>query len=277
MPLQIIIPGADFSGLGLPKFQRQVAGFPLDDLRALYLFEDGANGDDITTVADVSGNGNDAVLMTGSAVPKKSAYGVGTSAPGVGFLFRSPINWGQSFSAVVAVRSLAAVAAATFPGVHQSSQAVTGSSLANANNQTLIGAALNLKMDTAVAALTPQIYASPTGWSSPASAIKSVSAPAGNRNSWALVAWSFNLATGVVRLRSSAGTEVSATEPTVAGIMAAANTGFHCFGMAKFQSQTTHYGDLALAGLYDVAKDSAGLEDLIVAARTRLAGRGITV
>jgi len=72
----ITLPNADFSGAGLGQVQRFINGMPLSDLLGLWLFDDGADGDPLTSVADKSGQGNHAALRSGWTAGLKRSYGM---------------------------------------------------------------------------------------------------------------------------------------------------------------------------------------------------------
>ena len=74
----IKLPNADFSAAGLGTVTRLVSGMPVADLVGLWLFEDGDLDDEITAVADASGNGNTATLKAGWSAGIKRSYGVET-------------------------------------------------------------------------------------------------------------------------------------------------------------------------------------------------------
>jgi hypothetical protein len=273
MTMRIRIKGADFSGLGLPKFHKLRYGFPVESLSALYLLEDGTLDASVSTALDYSGNGRDAPLITGSAAIAKKSYGVGTvdDDVGRGFLFKTPVTMGaSSFSVVTAHRYKGALGANHFPVVHQASTAMSSEDLANSNG----GAPVAMTLDCAAsgAAIGHQLYG-PAQFNG-SGYTKSFSVPAADRFQWACAAWSFDKDTGKFIYRSG-GSGGETIDLTHVGAAVIASTGKHCFGMAAFIALNDCDGDLGLAALYSSAKDAADLDALIDAAKARMLLRGV--
>lgn len=100
----ITLPNADFSSAGLGKVTRLINGMPAADLIGLYLFDDGADGDTITTLVDKSGNGNNASVRTNWSGGKKRSYGLEVDNAN-GVCYQTPIAMnrpGRKFTIIVA-------------------------------------------------------------------------------------------------------------------------------------------------------------------------------
>lgn len=89
----ITLPNADFSGTGLGKVTRLVNGMPQTGLVGLWLFDGGAVGASISSVADQSGAENDAALRSGWASGIKRSYGLEVASnQGTALQTAIPIN-----------------------------------------------------------------------------------------------------------------------------------------------------------------------------------------
>lgn len=273
MSVIISISDLDDSASQLGVLQDQIYGFPSTSLQALYLCEEGNVSDPVTTLRDFSGNGRTATILTGAAAVSKKSNAVGTvdDDSGRGFLFKTPVAMGGgSFSVVAAFRYLGALAASTFPAIHQQSAAMTGENMANSNAQSPI--AWNGQMLAAGAAIPNQLFAQPPFNNSVTT--KSFSVASSDRFQWSVGAWSFDHITGTFTYRAG-GAGGQTVDPTYTGAAVIAATGNHCFGMAAYQLGTNCDGDLGLAALYSGAKNAADLDALVTAAKARMLVRGI--
>lgn len=103
MSVIIRVPGADFSDSGLPKLQRQIYGIPADGIVGLYLFEDGTEGDAVSQITDLSGNGNNAELYATSDTATKRSYGIEISGV-LGSAFNTGIQQTPEFTVIACAK-----------------------------------------------------------------------------------------------------------------------------------------------------------------------------
>ncbi|QEW21237.1 hypothetical protein LA6_003445 [Marinibacterium anthonyi] len=103
----IKLTNADFSAAGLGKVTRYIGGVPSTNLRALYLMNDGVDGDDVTTLTDFSGNGNHATLLDGWDPAVQRSYGIEVDQEnGVAYEVPLPCNLpGQEMTVFVSARN----------------------------------------------------------------------------------------------------------------------------------------------------------------------------
>ena len=105
MSLIIKIKGADYSGKGLPKLSRTIQGFPVDNLHALYLFNDGQVGESFAgPFLDSSGNANHATIAPRFPLPLKQESGL-VSAGNNGFFLDTKYSGNKSFTAILVIKS----------------------------------------------------------------------------------------------------------------------------------------------------------------------------
>lgn len=100
----ITLPNANFSATGLGRVRRFINGMPVTNLLGLWLFDDGNEGDLLTSVADYSGLGNHATVMPNWTAPTRRSYGAEvTTNEGTAFDTGLPINpSGQKMTVFVA-------------------------------------------------------------------------------------------------------------------------------------------------------------------------------
>ncbi len=103
----ITLPNADFSSTGLGTVQRLIGGMPQTDLAGLWLFDQGSDGDQITSILDSSGNGRNATLMPNWTAAVKRSYGAEVaSSDGVAYETDLPLNpAGRKMTVFVAGRN----------------------------------------------------------------------------------------------------------------------------------------------------------------------------
>ena len=80
MSFIIRIAGADFSGSGLPALKRTVRGFDADGLVGLYLPNETTIGAGVSSITDLSEQGNAATLMSDFPAPLQTASGLQSQA-----------------------------------------------------------------------------------------------------------------------------------------------------------------------------------------------------
>jgi hypothetical protein len=287
------VPGADFSGSGLPTLVRTRMGFPVTGLRALYLFEDGAAGEAYTgtggLVTDSSGNAAHATIATGSAATK-TAEGISTGESlSSGFMAKTPLDYDDSFHMVIVARNRTPPGTSiSYPGIHFNSANCSAGAAAITEglmwaNQAEHGQ-LYLNHDslynTAPVNTWPEVglinrvsgSTSATPWSG-ASARVSAALATPPKAQFIATALSVNAADGHVLARSM-GMSMEVTSPThCAALLAAA--GKHVFGFAHYAAALDSVmGDVGLAGFWSGAADETALDDLNARAKVRMALRG---
>lgn len=270
MPLKIVIPGADFSGLGLPRFTPRALGFPAEGLAGLYLFEDGEVGDAVSVAVDSSAAGANATLLSGSASPTRSAEGIAFTT-GNGIMWAPPFAYGGAMSGVAVLRCTTAAASGLYPALANRSGAVPNLSGDPSYTNTL---AVTLFRDLSTTTPRPALFANPD-WVSPSGAAK-VLTLTGAVNDWFAFAWSVDPVTGAVRMRTNQDQEVSATETARVAEYAARSAEFWRIGLTRINGISVA-GGMGLFALYTGARDQTGLAELISSARTRMAERGVTI
>lgn len=274
MSVKITIPGADFSTSGLPKFEKTVAGFPVTNLKGLYLFEDGSNGDSITVAQDSSGLGNHASLFNGGNAGTKGALGlVGTNYANPPVYSAPGLALGQAFSLVFAAK--ADVDVDSFPWFWRPSPDVNTGSL---NGTQSLGEAIN--MDHSSSTLRAQYYNS-AGYLDASASSSSASTVGFNDNAhgptdWFAAALSFNPAQN--RFRFYAVEQFVERVSATPAAASAAKSGTHLFGIGRWAASTVaQTGKLGLFAIYSGEKTQAELATLIGKAKARMATRGVTV
>ncbi len=272
MALITSIPGADFSGSGLPKFERLVSGFPVTNLRGLYLFEDGANGSTITTAVDSSGLGNHAALASGGAGGTKSAEGlVGTNSANPPVFSAPGISLGQAFTAVMVAKTdmPADVPGTGFPWWWRPSSDI-GAGLGDSQ---LGGEKIDMNR-SGTGPLNVGWFQAATWASSGGSRISMVHASEA-KTSWFAAAFSFSPSANRYRM-AFAGMTLEEVDATL-GAASAAKTGSHLFGVGRWGASTNeHPGKMALFAIYSGAKSLTDMAALVTAAKARAALRGIS-
>lgn len=281
MPIKIVDLNADFSAFANPKVEDRVKGFPLANLRALYLFEDGAVGSTPTQALDSSGNGRNAALTAGSSISRIAEGVKSGDALNNGFLFNAPVAYNASFSVVGVIRSRTPLSTSgSFPVLHGISAAYpTGAGggypgQAITNFGTLAVNHDNTSPNDLVNIAPYNLKAG--GGTSPwtgSSVVRPNTPSVAPRTTWQAWAMSVDVVTGMVILRSNGGT-VSFT--SLSDLQAfVAQGGNHAFGYARYMSVNNIMGDMGLFGIYAGAKDAAGLDVLIASAKARMAMRGV--
>lgn len=280
MSMQIKIKNADFSGLGLPKFKRLKAGFQSDNLAALYLFEDGANGDILTIATDSSGNGRHASLVTGSVAPVKAVAGAHKAGSDGSFLYSIPgVAFGAQFSGVVVAKTnLTPGTANQYPGLWKPSSDVTGGSLANTQNT---GEAVNIGAigsDNSPGTGNVAWY-HPSGYMKPSGALVGnarypLNYAGATQDDWMAFAFSYSPTTDTYVLANSSTFAVIVN--AVASEVTKAKSGTHTFGMGRWSGVTNMPGEFGLFGLWSAAFEGAVLQELVAQAKQRMLLRGIS-
>lgn len=103
--MRIVIPGIDASQSGLGKSMPLIAGMPADSLEALYLFNEGTDGQTVSVFSDASGKGNHAALYGSYAAPIKRAWGLEVQSVN-GLMLATNVPIGQQCTVIVAMESL---------------------------------------------------------------------------------------------------------------------------------------------------------------------------
>lgn len=284
MPLQIKIPGADFSASSLPQFRELIYGLPVDNIHAVWPFDQGANGDVITTALDISGNGNHGVLVNGSANPSKVTGGVKASVfafnmPGRGFM-------STPFTFVMAGRKELTVAAYTqYPTFWRSLLDVIGGNISTPSTATSPILALNDELPSAGGAIRPGLFGTGTPITGGASSIRidNYQQAGSLSDSYWCAAVSYDPATNtLIQSRETRGsTQATPLSPTWATDMEARNT-THIFGPSRWQIganvENSPNGTLSLVAMYNVAMNAADLNNLRMDAKQSLiTRRGLTI
>lgn len=285
MSLIIRATGSIGAGSGLTPLWRELYGFPAnDDLKALYLFEDGAVDSTPTSILDSSGNGADAVLLTGAQI-KKTAEGVKTGDTlDEGWFAKTPVPTG-SFSMVGVTRNRTPLPTANgIPMIWGSSGNWSAGAAAMTEGNTLnIGTRglLSLNHFSASGGLSvPEIGVlnydtASTGWGDVSPSIRKVVQGTGVKDQWQAFALSLDAATGTVILRGF-GQTVTFTD-LAAATAYLAGTNHWVIGFGKYTTALNAIiGDVGLFAIYDTARDVAALDVLIAAAKARMALRGVT-
>lgn len=288
MNVQIAVPGVSYAGSGLPKVTRQTNGFDYENLHFLGLFEDGSDASPMSVALDSSGQEHHGTLVTGSTAPIKTPTGV-QSAGNTNFLFAVPgLTYGSTpYSIALVFRSMAPPAnGGNYPMFWMPSSDVTGGSLGGTQtgtgNSQMIMADLSSAVDGpgygAPHAFCQDGFTSgltnerkPAAWTTgrPAGSIAGAS-----RNSWFAFAQSFDPGTGLITFASA--NPNSGTQQHNTAAQEIAKGGLHAFGAVRWSAGVWPMGDLALAVVYREARNLDGLRDLLVKARGRAAGRGIS-
>ncbi|WP_328279243.1 hypothetical protein [Sphingobium sp.] len=299
MSLKIVIPGADFSGLGNPKVESLIEGLPADNLAALYLFDTGVEGAAWAGPAvDKSGFGRDAPLVAASTA-LKSAGGVNNGAvANEGFAVLTPVGISSKFTVFgVSRNNLPASAAVSTTLMPWSSSGDWAAPLAPSVSDGTAGAAaqatagrFQLNQQNFVSTSTGNfaemgVYATAanvsTGWAG-ATARQDVRNAAAAKGSWIAWALSFDAAVGYT-LRGIGSSVIVTGAAADAAIWLARQTsvgGRHIFGAPAYLSDPDNVrGEMALAGIYDgVAKSVADMDVLLARVKTKLAARiGATI
>lgn len=291
MSLKIVIPNADFSGLGNPKVETYINGLPEKNLAALYLFDEAVAVGQAYAVPglDQSGNGNVAALIAGSAA-FKTAGGVASSTGSTrtkGFGLMSPVRLTSKFTVFGISRNLmaASVPAGAYMMPYSSSgnwpmpaaPDVADINAGGANTGGLLhlnhvnnGPSFNYAELASYSQTAPS--GGPTNWGG-------VSRPDVNnvdaaKNSWIAWALSFDSSAGYTMRAMGGGHTIS--DPVAANawsIDQIAKNAKHVFGAMGYQD-TLIVGEMAMAGVYkDVAKTAGEMDALIVRMKARLAAR----
>jgi len=299
--LKIVIPGADFSGLGNPKVKDYIEGLPAAGLSALYLFDEGPSGRDFSGPAqDRSGNGRHAPLWTGS-VARKTAGGVSNVASpsderNRGFGILTPVGITRKFTVFGVTRNLFAATPPPASNVYMSPWLSSGDvaspsspSLVSGNVGTVaaVDGVLNLNQqnvtggtadypEIGIFTSTPDGSGGTRGWGGEGPGRPFVQTT-GPKDSW--IAWVllFDADAGEVFLHGF-GSQVGFSGAQVPAQLWAdgqiALGGKHCFGVLPYGSTTSVLvkGEIAMGGIYpDIAKTPAEADELIAAMKARLA------
>ena len=272
----------DDSASLLPAVSFTVGGFPVTNLQALYLFEDGAVGSSPTTALDSSGNDNTATLVSGSSITR-IAGGVKTGdSLNNGFLFDTPVAYSGSFTIVGVVRARAPTSTSgSFPTIHGASGSNTASGVGGLIGQNNTGTRgrllLNQDSSTAVDSVNMSLYQTKTdgttAWDGSGS-IRPQPPAVSPRQTWVAYALSVNASTGELILRSNGNTLTFTALSDLTTFITGA--GFHTFGYGRFGTSNVTMGDVGLFGIYSGASDVATLNSLIDCAKSRMTLRGIT-
>lgn len=274
MSLTITIPGADFSGSGLPQLDRLIAGFSSINLRGLYLFEDGATGASISSALDSSGLGNHAPLATGGGAGVKAMEGlVSTSATNPAVFSAPGLALGQAFSAVMVGKSdmPANIAGAYSWWWRPSSDIGSGVDASQFSGE-------DFNLDRSANSFLQVGWYNAGGYMDGVTSTltrRTISKTTSVNTAWWTAAISFNPAAN--RYRTVAlGTNFE-TVSAIPGALSAAKVGTHLFGVGRYNAVTMPQpGQVGLFALYAGEKSVADLAALVTAAQTRMALRGVT-
>lgn len=279
MPLTIKIPGANFAGSGLPKFERTIAGFPLSNIKGLYLFEDGALNGAYSSALDSSGMGNNAPLAAGAAAGVRGAQGLASTSLVNPAVFNAPgLSLGQAFSAVLVGKSdMSTNVTGAYPWWWRPSPDITtgvDSNQTNGTNREAINFdASTTNNDASVGWVHGLGYMDGTTAGLTRRDLSATGAP--RFTSWFAVAFSFNPAANRYRL-TFAGQSFE-TVNSIPGAASAGKTGTHLFGVGRWGVNTNNQpGKIGLFGLYSGEKSIADLNALVAAAKARMTLRGVT-
>lgn len=233
---------------------------------------------------DSSGNGNDGDFFSGSTYAKVASGISSGNAAGNGFLFDSHIPVDESFSFVLVDRQRYDVASGTFFELnwYPSGQGVGAMSAAHGLVNTDGGSLVLVHSAVASGAADKnQLFSNKTsstsGWTGgPGQAvITSSGSHDTNFTAWAV---SFDASTGTTLYKGAGSSQGPFTSADALTWFTNRNGETHIFGQGRYYQDNVCMGDLALVACYrGVAMDSAGLDGLITAAKTRVAARGVTV
>lgn len=279
MSLIINIPDLDDSASQLAVLQETIAGFPVTNLQALYLFEDGDVGSTPTQAVDSSGNGRHASLLAGSSITRIDE-GVKTGdALNNGFMLNTGVAYNASFSAVGVIRCRIPVSTSgAYPLLHGISAAYGVNGVGASYGGATTYGVFNINHDATGA--TDAINLAPFN-GTPASA-KWPGAPSNRpsttnvspRATWEAWGLSVDVAAGTIVFRANGSTITFTSKSDLDLFMS--QGGNHIFGYSRYLTGSTALGDVGLFGLYSGANDVAGLDVLIAAAKTRMSDRGVT-
>ena len=271
----------DDSGSLLPAVSFSVAGFPLTNLQAIYLFEDGAVGSNPTSALDSSGNGNHAVAVTGSSITRIAGGIESGSSLNNGFLFQTPVAYAGSYTIFGVTRNrVPNPTSGSFPVIHTASGSYPGSGLGAAVGENHLGTrgAFLLNNDGAASTndTTLGVFNKNTSgvkWAG-TTFVRVTTPNLAPRQTWNAFALSVNAVTGEVILRSNGGTVTFTSLSELTTYFAGA--GFHAFGYSRYVNSNITMGDMGLFGIYSGTSSIATLDALITAAKSRMAIRGIS-
>ena len=270
----------DFSvpgGTPLGKFVETIKGFPVENLMGLWLpSKMGLTvGDPVSTLTDLSDNGRDISLHLGAQTPLATEHGLQTTTAGAGFMFDTDITWGQEFTFVTANRFSHAVAAGTYPCVHQSTAAFQSGGMGVSNPET--GVAINVDHGTAEAAIKPAMFANSSGANFGGTPRKGVTLAAASKNAWFISAWSYKPSADQFIFRAKASGAILGTtsaDATTAAYMEGFG-GNHAFGLARYTTNNVS-GEFYGAAIYGGADNAAGIDEFITIMAQNMNDDGIT-
>ncbi|MFC0684627.1 hypothetical protein [Novosphingobium clariflavum] len=255
----------------------EIYGFPDTDLVGLWLpTEEGLTlGANVSTLADLSGNGNNVSLHLGAQVPVATATSLQTTVAGAGFMFDTDIPWGQEFSIVLATRFSHAVASGTYPVIHQSTSGFQSGGMGVSNPET--GVTINVDHGAAAANIQPAMFANAGGGVNfGGSPRKGVTIDAASHNAWFITAWSYKPSTDQFTFRAKASGAIlgtSSTDGPTAAYMEAFG-GLHAFGLGRYLTNNVS-GEFHGTAMYSTAKDADGLDALITSMKNHMNAVGI--
>lgn len=274
MSLLIKVRGANFSALNLPKLEQTVLGFPADNLKGLYLLEDGTK-DTVYDGAfvDSSGNGNHAFVRNTWTPPLKRASGIETNSEN-GMIIETPIPGNTSFSWVMVGKhnmEINPVETPTwrFPTFAGQTDDLSYNMESDSKNEKGLFINTDLQHTT---------VSSRSNWGtySGISTMSRVLIPETEAEHLSVFGVTFNVTTGTVTLFDSSGRETSRTDALVGATMKTL-TGNVAFGCWKHKSGVPVAGEMHLFAHYDRPLSRESMMKAMQAAKERVESRGVLV
>lgn len=292
MSFKLIIPGADFSGLGNPKVESYIEGFPADGLSALYLLQDGMVGQAFAgEVQDSSGNEHHAALIANSQAHQVATGLANVASPGDpvnrGFGALSPVEISDRFTIFGISRDL--FPATSGVSVYAMPWLSSGNATPPLNPDTNAFGQVNRATDgvlglnhftngTTVDYANIGLYAATTadtGWQG-ATRLGIVAGGSGSKANF--VPWALSFDKDVGATLRAGGVTVTAANAVSAALWASqqkTRNAQHVFGFMTYIRDTDcSRGELGLAGIYDgVAKSVADMDRINAASVATILGR----
>ncbi|EHH2499165.1 MULTISPECIES: hypothetical protein [Vibrio harveyi group] len=272
MSLLIKVRGADFSKLGLPVLEQTIFGFPAENLKGLYLLEDGTqdtvfNGPFI----DSSGNGNHAKVRDTWTAPLKRKSGIATNSEH-GMVIETPIPSNTSFTWIFVGRHTLPIEQqpGKYPSFVGQTDALASDMTGSSPNTN--GLLINSDLDKTPSNTSFDAFGAYSG-----KGTMSRRHIVGSKSSIVtVIGMTFNVETGEMHIRDLNGRSASATDSVVAAAIRAfiGNVTFGCWKHGAF---TPMSGEAHLFAHYDQVLGDAGLLKAMQAAKSRVESRGISV
>lgn len=272
MSIVIRVKGANFSNSGLPKLIPTIAGFTTENLKGLFLFEEGTVDQAHSgQFVDSSGLGNHGTLRGNWLQPTKKAFGMQGGAGGIAI--NTGIAAGQKLTVVLGVKfNEPDPASNVYPLIFGPSAQMPASIAAAATlgsnkmfiNAQFIPSSNANDMDWGV-------YKSGGPITGDATTRKTISGSAGHANSSCLIGFTYD-ATATFLLAKHAGGEFR----TSAAALAFDPADTLAFGLLNAASghNVAAGVELYLAAIYSDSSEAL-LDAAMAAARARITGRGV--